>query len=61
MPELERIRCQRAEVLIDADSSLDHVFFPDDGVVSVLAVYANGNVIEMASRGRADEATYGFG
>jgi CRP-like cAMP-binding protein len=52
MPELEHIRCQRAQVLMDADSSLDHVFFPDSGVVSVVAVYANGNVIEMATIGR---------
>jgi CRP-like cAMP-binding protein len=52
MPELEHIRCHRAEVLMDADSSLDHVFFPDDGVVSVVAVYANGSVIEMATIGR---------
>jgi hypothetical protein len=28
MPELEQIRCERAQVLMDADSSLDHVFFP---------------------------------
>src|ERR1700730_3767148 len=28
MPELEHIRCQRAQVLMDADSSPDHVFFP---------------------------------
>src|SRR5579862_4423741 len=52
MPELEHIRCQRAEVLMDADSSLDHVFFPDSGVVSVVAVYADGSVIEMATIGR---------
>jgi CRP-like cAMP-binding protein len=52
MPELEYIRCERAQVLMDADSSLDHVFFPDSGVISVLAVYANGNVIEMATIGR---------
>lgn len=52
MPELEHIRCQREQVLMDADSSLDDVFFPDSGVVSVLAVYANGNVIEMATIGR---------
>src|SRR5271170_1740834 len=52
MPELEDIRCQRAEVLMDADSSLDHVFFPDSGVVSVVAVYADGSVIEMATIGR---------
>jgi len=52
MPELEHIRCQREQVLMDADSSLDHVFFPDSGVVSVVAVYADGSIIEMASIGR---------
>jgi CRP-like cAMP-binding protein len=52
MPELEQIRCQRGQVLLDADSSLDHVFFPDSGVISVVAVYANGSIIEMATIGR---------
>jgi CRP-like cAMP-binding protein len=52
MPELEQIRCQRAQVLMDADGSLDHVFFPDSGVVSVVAVYADGSIIEMATIGR---------
>src|SRR6266576_3015996 len=52
MPELEQIRCQRAQVLMNADSSLDHVFFPDSGVVSAVAVYADGSVIEMATIGR---------
>jgi CRP-like cAMP-binding protein len=52
MPELEQIRCRREQVLMDADSSLDHIFFPDIGVVSVVAVYADGNVIEMATIGR---------
>jgi len=52
MPELEQIRCQRGQVLMDADSSLHHVFFPDSGVVSVVAVYADGSIIEMATIGR---------
>jgi len=52
MPELEQIRCQRAQILMDADSLLDHVFFPDSGVVSVVAVYADGSIIEMATIGR---------
>src|ERR1700719_5422574 len=52
VPELERIRCARGEVLMDADSPLDHVFFPDSGVVSVVAVYADGSIIEMATTGR---------
>src|SRR5271155_6172199 len=52
MPELEQIRCQRAQVLMNADSALDHVFFPDSGVVSVVAVYEDGTIIEMATVGR---------
>jgi CRP-like cAMP-binding protein len=52
MPELEQIRSQRGQVLMDADSPLDHVFFPDSGVVSVVAVYADGSIIEMATIGR---------
>jgi CRP-like cAMP-binding protein len=52
IPELEHIRCQREQVLLNVDSSLEHVFFPDSGVVSVVAVYANGSIIEMATIGR---------
>jgi signal-transduction protein with cAMP-binding, CBS, and nucleotidyltransferase domain len=52
MPELEHIACHRGQVLMDADSSLDHVFFPDSGVVSVVAVYEDGSIIEMATIGR---------
>ena len=63
MPELERIVCQRDQVLMDADSSLNHVFFPDSGVVSVVAVYEDGSIIEMATIGRegctAVQATLG--
>jgi CRP-like cAMP-binding protein len=52
IPELERIRCAREEVLMDVDSPLDHIFFPDSGVVSVVAVYGDGRIIEMATVGR---------
>jgi CRP-like cAMP-binding protein len=52
MPELENISCDRAQILMHADSALDYVFFPDSGVVSVVAVYADGSVIEMATVGR---------
>ena len=52
LPELEHVRCQREQVLMDADSSLDNVFFPDSGVVSVMAVYSDGGTIEMATIGR---------
>ncbi len=52
MPKLEHIRCQREQILMDADSSLDHVYFPDSGAISVVAVYTDGSVIEMATIGR---------
>jgi CRP-like cAMP-binding protein len=52
MPDLEQIRCHRAQILMDADTSLDHVYFPDSGVVSIVAVYGDGSVIEMATIGR---------
>jgi CRP-like cAMP-binding protein len=37
---------------LDIDASIDHVFFPNSGVISVVAVYSDGNVIEMATIGR---------
>lgn len=52
MPNLEHVACQREQILIDADGSLDHIYFPDSGVISVVAVYANGDIIEMATIGR---------
>jgi CRP-like cAMP-binding protein len=56
--ELEPIPCQHGQILLDADSSLEDVFFPDSGVISVVAVYENGNIIEMATIGR--EGCTGF-
>jgi CRP-like cAMP-binding protein len=52
MPELDRVQCEREQVLLDADSSLDDIFFPDSGVISVVAVYPDGSIIEMATIGR---------
>ena len=52
MPEFELIRCERGQVLMNADGPLDHVYFPDSGVVSVVAVYSDGSIIEMATIGR---------
>jgi CRP-like cAMP-binding protein len=51
-PKLEFIRCERHQILLDLDASIDHVFFPNSGVISIVAVYADGNVIEMATIGR---------
>jgi hypothetical protein len=50
MPDLEYIHCEREQVLWTL-MSLDHVFFPDKGVVSA---WRSGQtaVIEMATIGR---------
>jgi hypothetical protein len=45
-------RFQTYGTLCGLISSLDYVFFPHSGVISVVAVYANGNTIEMATIGR---------
>lgn len=58
LPELEQIDGQRQQILIDADRPLHDVFFPDSGVVSVVAVYPDGSIIEMATIGR--EGSTGF-
>ena len=58
MPELEPIPCELEQILLDADGSLDAVFFPDKGVISVVAVYDDGSIIEMATIGR--EGCTGF-
>src|SRR5215510_12750396 len=52
LPQLEHVRCQSEQILLDANSSLDHIFFPNSGVVSAAAVYSDGSIIEMATIGR---------
>lgn len=57
--ELEPIPCERRQVLLDADSALDDVFFPDSGVVSVVAVLRMGALSRWQRSGalREPEAT----
>ena len=52
LPDFKLVECHSEQVLLDADSSLDHVYFPDSGVISVVAVYPDGSIIEMATIGR---------
>ena len=51
-PQLEQFPYTSGQILMDADSSLDSIFFPHGGVVSMVAVYADGSIIEMATIGR---------
>ena len=63
IPDLERQICPREAILTDADSAIEAIFFPDTGVVSAVAVYSDGRVIETATIGRegctAVQATLG--
>ncbi len=51
-PYLERVECEPGQVLADVDGRLDDIFFPETAVISVVAVYEDGRIIEMATIGR---------
>jgi CRP-like cAMP-binding protein len=51
-PLLERVECNPGQVLADLDRPLDDIFFPETAVISVVAVYEDGGIIEMATIGR---------
>jgi CRP-like cAMP-binding protein len=51
-PTLDTMECARDQVLIDADASLDRVYFPENAVVSLSTVFADGTAVDMASIGR---------
>src|SRR6185503_14979606 len=51
-PDLERIECLPGQVLADVDRPLHDIFFPETAVISVVAVYEDGGIIEMATVGR---------
>jgi CRP-like cAMP-binding protein len=51
-PLLEPVDYVVGDVLSDLQAPLTHVHFPENGVISVMASYANGDTIEMATIGR---------
>lgn len=52
LPQLETVECGPGQVLADAEAPLRDVYFPDTAVISVVAVYEDGEIIEMATIGR---------
>jgi CRP-like cAMP-binding protein len=50
--KLEIVQLTRGDVLADVDGVVSHVYFPDSGVISIMAVYEDGSTIEMATVGR---------
>lgn len=51
-PALEPVRLDLRDVLFDVDRPIEHAYFPERGVVSVLGVMADGTAIETATVGR---------
>jgi len=56
--KLEPVELVYRDVLVEDEAPLDYVYFPNSGVVSVIAVYSNGGTAELATIGR--EGTTGF-
>ena len=57
-PHLERINFMLGDVICEAGGVLDHAYFPDGAVLSLLTVLKNGMAIETANIGR--EGAFGL-
>jgi CRP-like cAMP-binding protein len=51
-PHLRPVALERGVVLHDADTEIEHVYFPHTGMVSLVTVTANGTTVETATVGR---------
>ncbi|MFP2909685.1 Crp/Fnr family transcriptional regulator [Pyxidicoccus sp. 3LFB2] len=51
-PHLEPVELPLREVLFNVDVPIEHVYFPEDAVVSILGVMPDGTAIEVATVGR---------
>ena len=50
-PRLEPVMLEFKQILFDVDQPIDHVYFPEAAVVSVLSVMADGTAVETATVG----------
>jgi len=50
-PHLKEVALAHGAVLQKQDEVIDHVYFPQDGIISLLAVMQQGNAIETATIG----------
>jgi CRP-like cAMP-binding protein len=57
-PHLERVEFKLGDVVCDAGGVLNHAYFPDGAVLSLLTVLENGTAIETANIGR--EGAFGL-
>ncbi|MGH6837236.1 MAG: Crp/Fnr family transcriptional regulator [Methylocella sp.] len=57
-PHLERVECKLGDVVCEAGGVLNHAYFPDGAVLSLLTVLKDGSAIETANIGR--EGAFGL-
>lgn len=58
-PYLEAVTLKQGEILFQADQEISHVYFPNEGVVSLQVLGADGSVVEAATIG--NEGIVGLG
>lgn len=51
-PHLELVKLHRRQVLVDYDTPIRHVYFPESGVGSKIAASPDGHVVEVTMFGR---------
>lgn len=51
-PYLETVTLRGGQLLCDAGQRVRHVYFPKDGVVSLLSLHADGSSVELAAVGK---------
>ena len=51
-PALERVALEMKQVLFDIDRPIEHVYFPEDCVISIVRIMADGSAVETATVGR---------
>lgn len=50
-PSLERVRVEHGHVLFEPGRPVEHVFFPENSVVSIVSLMADGSAVETATVG----------
>jgi CRP-like cAMP-binding protein len=50
-PHLERVRLDTGRTIFEVNTPIEHVYFPENGVISSLSVMADGSAVETATIG----------
>jgi CRP-like cAMP-binding protein len=51
LPRLEPVRLAKGKIIFDLDETVDHIYFPTSGMVSLLSSTSEGQTVEVAMIG----------